>query len=120
MCILFHSFLETSFICYKYHNTSVNICHSYLVFGMYKPMTNFHIIMSKSDSGVYLNMFTGRLSHHSQNPTPIPIPTWSRKIYNTKLYLIYITLVYIFLLDVAFIQRFVGSEFTLCLYILEI
>lgn len=41
---------------------------------MYKPMTNFLIIMSKSDSGVYLNMFTGRLSHHSQNPHPHPRP----------------------------------------------
>lgn len=120
MYVCFVSQLLRNLICYKYHNTFVNICHSYLVFGMYKTMTYFLIIMSKSYSGVYLNMFTGILSHHSSHPHPHPKPTWFRKINNTKLYLVYITLVYVFLLDVAFVQRFVGGEFTLSLYVLEI
>lgn len=62
---LFYSFLEILFICYKYYNIFVNICYFYLVFGMYKFMINFFIIMSKSDSGVYLNMFSGRLFYYS-------------------------------------------------------
>lgn len=99
------------------------MCHSYLVFGMYKTMTYFLIIlMSKCDSGVYLNMFIGRLYHLSPiYSLPHPNLVGPAK-YTTliKLYLVYITLVYIFLLDIAFVQRFVGGEFTLGLYVLEI
>lgn len=87
---------------------------------MYKPMTNSLIIMRKSDSGVLKTCLVVDCPITAKTPTPTLVPTWSRKIYNTKLYLIYITLVYIFLLDIAFVQRFVGSEFTLCLYIVEI